>query len=76
MEELEKRVEALEDLNQKSFQEREILLNKICELEDLIEDLTLQLKKTKKTNRPLIAQKESLAINNASKKTNSLEDEP
>ena len=76
MEELEKRVEALEELNQKSFQEREILLNKICELEDLIEDLTLQLKKTKKTNRPLIAQKESLAINNASKKTNSLEDEP
>lgn len=76
MEELIKRVEQLEENNQKSLRERELLLNRICELEDLVEDLTLQLKKSKKSIRAPIAPKESLAINNASKKTNAQEDEP
>ena len=76
MEEFLKRVAALEETTQKSAQEREILLNRICELEDLVEDLTLQLKKSKKGSRPHIIAKESLAINNAGKKTNAQEDEP
>ncbi|OMJ65864.1 hypothetical protein SteCoe_37505 [Stentor coeruleus] len=76
MEELIKRVEELEKNTQKSSRERELLLNRICELEDLVEDLTLQLKKSKKTIRTPVAPKESLAINNASKKTNAQEDEP
>ena len=76
MEELIKRVQTLEESSLKSSEERQILLNKICELEDLVEDLTLQLKRSKKSSRiPLIA-KESLAINNAGKKTNAQEDEP
>ena len=76
MEELIKRIEILEELGQKSAREREILLNRVCELEDLVEDLTLQLKKARKGMRPPAAPKESLAINNASKKTNAQEDEP
>ena len=76
MEELAKRIENLEELGEKSAREREILLNKICELEDLVEDLTLQLKKAKKGTRQQMAPKESLAINNAGKKTNAQEDEP
>jgi hypothetical protein len=76
MEEILKRLEHLEEQSSKSSHERQILLDKICELEDLVEDLTLQLKRCKKSSRiPLVA-KESLAINNAGKKTNAQEDEP
>jgi hypothetical protein len=76
MEELLNRVLLLEDQSEKSSREREILLNRICELEDLVEDLSLQLKRAKKGSRPPAAAKESLAINNAGKKTNAQEDEP
>lgn len=76
MEELLKRVQVLEEISLKSSQERQILLDKICELEDLVEDLTQQLKRSKKTARNPIVAKESLAINNAGKKTNAQEDEP
>ena len=76
MEELLKRISILEEISQKSTQERSILLDRICELEDLVEDLTIQLKKSSKSKRPPKAPKESLLINNAPKKTNAQEDEP
>lgn len=76
MEEVLKRLHWLEETSQKSAVERVALLDRICELEDLVEDLTMQLKKSKKPKRTPMVAKESLAINNASKKTNAQEDEP
>ena len=45
MEDLKKRISELEKENNKYSEEREELLNRISELEDQVEDLTLQLKK-------------------------------
>ncbi|CAG9330919.1 unnamed protein product [Blepharisma stoltei] len=76
MEEFIQRLNYIENLQKKGAHEREVLLTRICELEDQVEDLTAQLRKVRKDPRPPIASRESIEINNATKETNAQEDEP
>lgn len=76
MEELLERISHVHNLQKRASQEREMLLTRICELEDQVEDLTAQLRKLRKDPRAPIIARNELEINNSTKQTNATEDEP
>ena len=75
MEEVLSRLAALEAMYEQAARERDQLLAKVCELEDQVEDLSSQLRRTPKPP-PALVSKEPLHINNLHKQTNAQEDEP